>query len=119
MVSVWQCLAVHDRDVCHDKNLAGKGIDGRYGHTGDVSVSVISGTGECQSGNVAAVYLCVPVGGLCDERFFYGGSYDDRYCSRDDWHQEKKSQVWCGFVSVLCALSAARSVLFYRKVGES
>ena len=119
LVYVRQCLAVHDRDVCHDKNLAGKRTDGRHGSAGDVSVPVISGAGECQSGNVAAVYLCVHVGGVCDECSFYGDSYDDGHCSRDDRDQEKKCQVRCGFVSVLLALPAACTVLFYHEVGES
>ena len=65
------------------------------------------------------LYLCVHVGGVCDERSFYGDSYDDGHCSRDDRDQEKKCQVRCGFVSVLLALPAACTVLFYHEVGES
>ena len=111
MVYVWKYIAVHNGDICHDKDLAGEGADGGDGHSGAVSEPALSGTGKCESGNVDPLYLCMHGGGLCHEHIFHAHT-DDHGCRGCDlWDTEKECEICSGTVPVLYALSAAGSVL--------
>lgn len=118
MADVWECFPVYIRNLCDDKNVAGKGADGGYGRSGIVFVPDLSGSGKGQPGDVDAVYLCMSVSSICYKCLVYDHTDSKRSGGGADWYEKKESAVWGRTLFMLCSLSAARGVLYHSKISN-